>query len=331
MQSSAPSPSRELRRLTTLDAFCTPHINGTLYSIKKMKKRNPIIAGITSILFTGFGQLYNGQIKKAIQYLILPYLIILIFGLTGLYSTFAGMIAFCATYIAFVIYVLIDSIIWAKKQREYKLKPINNWRYYIGFIATWYLLVSTMPNLIKEIVKYEAFEIPTPSMEPSVMVGDRIMATKIKPEEIEIGDLITFTKDDGQKYLSRAVGLPGQTIEIKDDKVIVNGKSEIWEKSVKITSGEYEYQTFKSELPNGKQIGTQKILKFRNNAIPPQEISNRKIITIPDNQVYVLGDNRNNSMDSRMYGNVEFESIDKQVHYIWWSNDISRIGKSISK
>ena len=54
------------------------------------------------------------------------------------------------------------------------------------------------------------------------------MATRIKPSEIKHGDIVTFTKDDGQKYLSRVIGLPGDNIEIIEDIASVNGEMEIW-------------------------------------------------------------------------------------------------------
>lgn len=296
-----------------------------------MKNRNPNLSFILSFVFSGLGQVYNGELKKGIMFLVLIIPLYILLGLTGLLSSFTGLIVITSLILVYKLAVAYEAYRKSNSLNPYEIKPINQISKYLLFIVFGFAINWIGVSLGRTIIGYEAFEIPTPSMEPSVIVGDKIMATKIKPEEIEIGDIITFTKDDGQKYLSRAVGLPGQTIEVKDDKVIIDGESEIWNKTVKTTSGEYEYQKFKSELPNGKQIGTQKMLKFRNNNIPSQEISNKKIITIPENQIYVLGDNRNNSMDSRMYGNVEFENIDKQVQYIWWSNDKSRIGKNLSQ
>lgn len=295
-----------------------------------MKKRNPIIAAIMSILFMGSGQLYNGQSRKAIIFALSIIPLYFLIGFSGLLKSFNGFIIAMFLVLGYIVFVLFDAIRWALKQKEYELKPVNSMKYYIGFIIGWYLLIFILPNAVRSITGYEAFEIPTPSMEPSIMVGDRIMATRVKPHKIEIGDIITFTKEDGQKYLSRAIGLPGQNIEIINDKVSINGQIEKWEEAEKLEQGQYQYQRFKSELPSGRLIGTQKMLKFNKRTVPQQEISNQKSIIIPENQIYVLGDNRNNTMDSRMYGTVAFENIDKQVHYIWWSDDKRRIGNNLN-
>ena len=296
-----------------------------------MKNRNPIIAGIMSILFMGSGQLYNGQLRKAIIFALSIIPLYFLIGFSGLLKSFNGFIISMLLVMSYIAFVLFDAIKWAAKQKGYELKPVNSMKYYIGFIIGWYVLIFALPTTVRSVTGYEAFEIPTPSMEPSIIVGDRIMATRINPKDIETGAIITFTQEDGQVYLSRAIGLPGQKIEIVNDKVSIDGKIEEWTKNKIITDGQYEYQTFKSILPSKRNIETQKMLKYNNRNVPEQETSNQNSITVPDNQIFVLGDNRNNSMDSRMYGTVDFENIDKQVHYIWWSDDKNRIGKNVDE
>jgi signal peptidase I len=295
-----------------------------------MKKRNPIIAGIMSILFMGSGQLYNGQLRKAIIFALSIIPLYFFIGFSGLLKSFNGLIISLILVLSYIVFVLYDAFRWATKQKSYELKTANSMKYYIGFIIGWYILISILPPAVRSITGYEAFEVPTPSMEPSIVIGDRIMATRVNPHNIELGDIITFTKEDGQKYLSRVIGLPGQKIEIINDKVSINDEIEKWEEINTLQQGQYEYQTFKSNLPTGRIIGVQKMLKYNDIAVPKQEVSNQKSIIIPDNQIYVLGDNRNNSMDSRMFGTVTFANIDKQVHYVWWSNDKTRIGKTFN-
>ncbi len=296
-----------------------------------MKNRNPLIAGIMSIMFLGLGQLYNGQLRKAIIFAFSIIPICFLIGFSGLLKCFKGLIISMFLVLGYIAFVLLDSVKWAYKQNDYELKKVNSIKYYVAFIVGWYILIFLLPFAVKSITGYETFEISTPSMEPSIKAGDRIMATVIKPQNLKIGDIITFTREDGQKYLSRAMGLPGQKIEIIDNKVSINDIAEKWEEIEKIELDEYHYQIFNSVLPSGRVIGTQKMLTYNNINIPEQEISNLKSMIIPKNQIYVIGDNRNNSMDSRMYGAISFDQIEKQVHYVWWSNDKSRIGKSLDE
>lgn len=284
-----------------------------------------------SVLFLGSGQLYNGQLKKAIIFSLSIIPIYFMIGFSGLLKSFNGLLISTFLVLAYITYVLYDATHWAIKQKDYQLKSVNSIKYYIGFIIGWDILIFALPNTVKSITGFETFEIPTPSMEPSIMIGDRIMATRIKPDKIVIGNIISFTKDDGQKYLSRAVGLPGDKIEIIDDKVSINGQLEQWNELEITRDKEIEYQKFRSMLPNSKEIATLKMLKYNGQNIPTQEISNQKVMKVPENHIFVMGDNRNNSMDSRMYGTIPFENIDNVVHYVWWSKDKSRIGKVLNE
>lgn len=295
-----------------------------------MKNRNPYLSFILTFVFSGLGQVYNGELGKGVIFLFLNVIFFLFLGLLGLISSFKGLIALVILMILFKIVISLEAYNNAKTISSNQLKSINSiWKYIIFF------LLSFLVNRIgiytsRSVIGYEAFEIPTPSMEPSILVGDNIIASRINPKDIQIGDIITFTQDDGQKYLSRAVGLPGDKIEIINDKVSINGQSEQWNEIELIKDNEIEYQKYSSRLPNYKEIGTLKMLKYNGRQFPIQEISNQEVMIVPEDEIFVLGDNRNNSMDSRMYGTVPFENIDKQVYYVWWSNDKSRIGEKLN-
>lgn len=184
-------------------------------------------------------------------------------------------------------------------------------------------------TLNRSITGYEAFEIPTPSMEPSIIVGDKVMAFKTSGFEVQLGDIITFTREDGQVYLSRVVGLPEQTIQIIHDKVFYEKESEKWIETKVSFDDSNEFQEFICELPNGKRFETKKIIKLYGKDFTESEKSNIDAIKISKDQVFVIGDNRNNSLDSRYIGAIPFANIEKKINYIWWSKDISRIGKKI--
>jgi signal peptidase I len=297
-----------------------------LYSINKMKKRNPILSFFLSLIVPGLGQVYNGQLKKGIFYLLASLIILFLIGLTGVLFHYWGFVILILAIVIFKLLISIEAFKTSKKLREYELKSINQTWIYLIFTVSAYLVIWYGTQLNRELSGYETFNIPSISMEPSIQVGDKILAIRINPNNIELGDIVTFTREDGQKYLCRIVGLPNQEIQIIDDRVIINKNKEEWTKTVTSKDIIFDYQEYQSKLPTGKVYQTKKILKLDKTDIISSFLANKEQIIVPTNHFYVLGDNRNNSTDSRTYGTIPSENIEKKVVYVWWSNNKKRIG-----
>jgi len=149
----------------------------------------------------------------------------------------------------------------------------------------------------------QAYKIPSGSMEPTLLVGDHILVNKFsygikapfinktiiplgKPKR---GDIIVFIYpvDRKKDYIKRVIGLPGDQIEIKNKKIFINGK-----------------------LFDGR-FGV-----YSNGA---RENSNLGPIVVPDNGLFVMGDNRDHSYDSRYWGCVPSELVKGKAMIIYWS------------
>ena len=265
------------------------------------------------------------------MFLVLIFPIYLLVGLTGIISNFSGMIIIAGIILVYKLYVSFDAFITSKKLNPYQLKPINKvWKYVlfaiIGYGTTW---SAAMMN--RKLIGYETFEIPSASMEPTINVGDKIMATKFKLDEIELGDVITFSRENGQTYLGRVVGLPNQEIKIQNDKAIYSESSEKWTETKISNDGALEYQEYKSRLPNGRTFETKKVLRNEGRDVPERENSNIEIQTVPQNKIFVVGDNRTYLMDSRTMGAINLNKVDKKVNYIWWSKSMERIGTKLDE
>lgn len=107
--------------------------------------------------------------------------------------------------------------------------------------------------------------VPTASMEPTIMVGDRIVISKINKSKLDRGDQIVFKDELEKLYIKRLIGLPGDVIEIKEGVVFVNGH------------------------------------KIDEEHVKHVESYNMSPLIVPEGEIFVLGDNRPNSRDSRYW------------------------------
>lgn len=135
------------------------------------------------------------------------------------------------------------------------------------------------------------------SMDPTLADGERVIA--LKNTEIKRFDIVTFPAPDEPKksYIKRVIGLPGDTVESKNDVLYINGKE------VK----EPYLDEFKSEVTDGQPL----TFDFSLHEVTGKE-------TVPDGEYFVLGDNRRNSKDGRMIGFIEKGKISGDVKFVLW-------------
>jgi len=174
------------------------------------------------------------------------------------------------------------------------------------------------------------YTVPTGSMEPSILPGDKLLVNKMaytlrvpftdivlyefsRPER---GDVIVFDypRDPDLNFVKRLIGLPGDRVEVEDGFITINDKSlttslndedERWE--TLINGGVYEEEYGKYSYP------VQRIRRpFRD-----EEIS----LTVPKGHYFVMGDNRDNSSDSRVWGFVPEKNVKGKAKMIYFSMD----------
>ena len=197
----------------------------------------------------------------------------------------------------------------------------------------------------------QPFYIPSSSMEPTLLVGDRLFVTKysygyskhsfpfsppifkgrIMPNVPKRGDVVVFKTpaDNRTDYIKRLIGLPGDRIQFINANLYLNNseiiKSRILSKK-KIYCGikELEVFTFEELLPNGKKFITVYSKNFT--------FQNSDIFKVPKNHYFFLGDNRDCSKDSRFLSSVGYVHEDNLVGkavFIFFSSD-KRIGNLLS-
>jgi len=199
-----------------------------------------------------------------------------------------------------------------KSSKEIK-KIIKNAKSLAGIIITAMIIKSTI---------VEAYQIPTGSMENTILVGDFILGNKFifgiripgtswklpAFKDPNPGDIIIFKypRDPSQNYIKRAIAVGGQTVEIKNKKVYVDGKIMEFPHLGKFTDPNIRNNTLREGLIYPKGAGN------RDNYGP---------IKVPEGQIFVMGDNRDESYDSRYWGLVPMKNVLGEGMIIYWSWD----------
>jgi signal peptidase I len=176
--------------------------------------------------------------------------------------------------------------------------------------------------------------IPSGSMRPNLLEGDVVLVNRLAYDlklpltdvvlahlgEPQRGDIVTFTSPaDGVRLIKRIVGLPGDRIEMRDEVLYVNG-----------TAAEYAEP---QSLQEPAEFGTRAALRLTEHSVgaPPRRVqwldgvparNSFAPLTVPPGQYLMLGDNRDNSADSRYFGFVPRERLIGQARRVLVSADI---------
>ncbi len=144
----------------------------------------------------------------------------------------------------------------------------------------------------------EPFIIPSASMTDTLEVGDRLIGEKLsyRSGDPQVGDIVTFVdpEDSSLTLIKRVIGTAGQTVELIDGKVYVDGE----ELSETYTDGKPSYP-----------LDSHSSLLASNISYP---------YTVPDGCIWVMGDNRTNSQDSRYFGAVPVSSVTSKAVFVFW-------------
>ncbi|WP_418790073.1 signal peptidase I [Phosphitispora sp. TUW77] len=162
----------------------------------------------------------------------------------------------------------------------------NDKKYFFGEVLESVAIAVVLAFIIRFFL-FQPFYIPTGSMEPVLTKGDRIIVSKIhyRLDNPARGDIVVFKYpiDPDRDFVKRVIGLPGETLEIRDSMLYING--------------EFVEQPFLS---------------------PGLKYGSYGPVTIPQGHYFMMGDNRNNSEDSRFWGMLPQENIIGKTLLIYW-------------
>jgi signal peptidase I len=209
---------------------------------------------------------------------------------------------------------------------------MTGWRDYLENI-----LIAVFLALLVRTFVITGYKVPTSSMAPTLLPGDFIFSYRL-PYGIKIplteakvavkapkhGEIVVFTYPDQSKthYVKRVIGLPGDRIQIENGELILNGEKMIYEEMPQA-----QFEKTIQDFPNPElSVDLFKIKSEKDHADSRWLLFQKSPKTqsfgpfiVPPNEVFLLGDNRDSSDDSRYWGTVPIERIEGQVILIWLS------------
>ncbi len=161
---------------------------------------------------------------------------------------------------------------------------------------------------------FQAFEVPSPSMEKNVLTGDRLLVNKfllapvsgpLRPllpsRGVRRGDIVVFRfpEDPRRDFLKRVVGLPGESVAIRNKRVFVDGR---------LLDEPYAFHADDRVWPDDPSIPAD---RRRRDQLAPTGVA--------QGSYFVMGDNRDDSNDSRYWGAVPASHIEGRALFVYWS------------
>jgi signal peptidase I len=268
----------------------------------------PWAAFVLSLLLPGFGHIYVGQPMQGLRiwggyYLLFGSLLI-----AWPYLFPSGLTLAAIVVSGFACLLIIAGIAYATAKRARSVQPDWYRRWYgllLIYLACGIVATSIWGHAVRHFVK--GYRIPAASMLPTIMPGDHITSGQslyalktpfsdtivVKLSSPRRGDLIIFKypKDETKDFIKRVIGLPGEMVEMRNRQIYIDGEP-LDEPYIQFTSD--------TNVDRRDNFGPE--------LVPPESY-------------FVLGDNRDQSLDSRFWGFVRENKIRGKAILIYWSVD----------
>ena len=297
--------------------------------------RKASTAILLSLIMPGLGQIYCGAFAFGLIIALIGIILIPAVGISIASENTLLIALSCISAAIFTLTVIIEATIRAKRtDAAYELKEYNRW--YIYLLLIFISMGGSLPTaLVVKAHLVEAFIVPVASNYPSILPGDRILVNKIfyQKQEPQRGEMIVFINPKNRhiKYIKRIIAIAGDTVEIRDNEVYIN--------DIKLERSPipmHEFNSIKIDIEEKPLTGKGYYETIGNNtykiflANPPLDKIPHDFarITVPDNQCFVMGDNRNITEDSRYFGSIPLATIIGKAEYLYCPvKDWSRFGR----
>ena len=302
-----------------------PHRFEPLPLVAMRARRRPVLAAFLSLALPGLGQLYNGRRRRAVVFFAVGAAIWAAAALTPLMASVAGVLGSVAGGAAFVGVAVVDAFLAARRLGAVELDRLGRWYVYLlVYLGAW-VLSDVADRVVTWQVgrRFESFSFPSGSMIPTLEVGDVVYAgpLRLTGGAIGRGEVVVFRPPGvpDRDFAKRVVGLAGDVVEMREGRLVVNdhpvdrchlGEHRSTERDA-LTGAESEVMgQLHLEHIDGR---TYRVLEMGMGQTAGPE-------RVPPGHVYVVGDNRDNSHDSRRFGSVPVEDVTSRALFLLYSS-----------
>jgi signal peptidase I len=260
-------------------------------------RRRPWLAALLGLLVFPVGFAYVGRLRVALLVTAAIVALVAILGWSGAIQTGAGWAAVLALYLGFLVFQVAYPTLQAwRNRRDYAPRWYNRWYHYCWIAFVVLVPLALVLSLRGWLLGYETYRQAAGSMTPTIRPGD-LLLVDTRPATVAHlarGDVVVFRHPSGGVFLKRLVGVPGDRLLVMQGEVLLDG-APLGEPYV--------------DLGNDADDG----MGFYDGVVP-------------EGSVFLLGDNRDNSQDSRIEGPYPMANLYGRVTRIWYSQDPARIG-----
>jgi signal peptidase I len=270
---------------------------------------SPWVAALLTVLTPGLGHIYIGQARRGVTlfFLVIIADTLLVFALMGVLARFWMFAISLGLLLGLWLYIIIDASTRAYRMSEHPRRSYNTWQVYAAaFLLAW--VITAVPfsyaTLAKSSGQLGYFRATAASMAPTLQTGEYFLAdaTFYRGRQPSRGEVAVYVhpKQPDLHYIKRIIAVEGDRVAIKGGRAVVNGVA--------------------IEEP------------YVNVGAPDAAFANMVEIRVPPAHVFVLGDNRANSVDSRdsvAHGPVPVTKLIGRVTDIAFSHALNRMGRWI--
>jgi signal peptidase I len=301
------------------------------------RRKYPARAGVTALnlIAPGLGLARLGNWRAAVPFLLAPFALFALFtlGMGHFPITSYGRAIFALTVVfgsLAALYLVPAVLTWhGSKFRS----PSRGWSRWYGLIAIAAIVIFLSQLALPLMHRfYKPFYAPSESMAPTIGKGDKFIADMRWRGPVKRGEIVIFKGPYGIR-ISRIVAIPGDRIAMHGGLPILNGNAAVQSPDGQTTylgyDGSHSATMLTERLPG--EASTHRVLDTG-----PSEFDEMREVVVPADTVFVIGDNRDSSADSRVpsdlggVGMVPSSAIIGRPMYIHWSADHSRIGIRLS-